>query len=155
VAHVDPAKLEMAERLRAYEPEQLDPERGIGRVRHTGESLLYPRIPDELLEETAVDAEHLRLLRAVGIHSVLIVPMTAESRTIGALTMVNAESGRTFDQNDLEVAEQIAERAALAVTNAHLYTERSEVALTLQPDLLPDALPEIPGWEIATAVLRG
>ena len=150
VAHVDPAKLDMAERLRAYEPEKLDPERGLGRVRHTGESLLYPRIPDELLAETAVDAEHLRLLRAVGIHSVLIVPMTAESRTIGALTMVNAESGRTFDQNDLEFAEQIAERAALAVTNARLYTERSEVALTLQRSLLPDALPEIPGWEIAT-----
>ncbi len=149
VAHVDPAKLEMAERLRAYEPERLDPERGLGRVRRTGESLLYPRIPDELLEETAADAEHLRLLRAVGIHSVLIVPMVSEGRALGTLTMVNAESGRTFDHDDLEFAEQIAERAALAVTNARLYTERSEVALTLQRGLLPDALPEIPGWEIA------
>jgi PAS domain S-box-containing protein len=150
VAHVDPAKLQMAERLRAYEPQELDPEQGLGRVRQTGQSLLYPRISDELVAAVAVDAEHLRLLRAVGIRSVLIVPMKVSNRTIGVLTMVNAESGRTFDQGDLEFAEQIAERASLAVENARLYTERSEVASTLQRSLLPDAIPDIPGWEIAT-----
>jgi PAS domain S-box-containing protein len=149
VAHIDPAKLAMAERLRAYEPQELDPEQGLGRVRRTGEPLLYPQIPDELIVDAAVDAEHLRLLRAVGLRSALIVPMMARSRTIGALTMVNAESGRTFEQDDQEFAAQIAERAALAVENSRLYTERSEVALTLQRSLLPEALPEIPGWEIA------
>jgi PAS domain S-box-containing protein len=149
VAHVDPKKLETAERLRAFEPEQLDPDQGIGLVRRTGQSVLYTEIPDELLVEAAVDAEHLSLLREVGMRAVLIVPMKARSRTIGTLTMVSAESGRSFDQGDLEFAEQIAERAALAVENARLYSERSEVARTLQDSLLPEALPEIPGWEIA------
>lgn len=149
VAHIDPAKLEMAERLRAYEPQELDPEQGLGRVRRTGEPLLYREIPDELIVAAAVDAEHLRLLRAVGLRSALVVPMVARGRTIGALTMVNAESGRTFEPDDQEFAAQIAERAALAVENARLYTERSEVALTLQRSLLPEALPAIPGWEIA------
>jgi PAS domain S-box-containing protein len=153
VAHSDPTKLEMAERLRAFEPEELDPERGIGRVRRTGEALLYTEIPDELLVQAAVDAEHLRLLRAVGMRAVLIVPMKARSRTIGALTMVSSESGRSFDQGDLEFAEQIAERAALAVENAQLYSVRSEVARTLQRSLLPEALPTIPGWEIAALYL--
>ncbi|HTD57659.1 MAG TPA: SpoIIE family protein phosphatase [Solirubrobacteraceae bacterium] len=150
VAHVDPTKLEMAERLRAFEPDELDPDQGIGLVRRTGQSALYTEIPDNLLVEAAVDEEHLALLRAVGMRAVLIVPMKARSRTIGALTMVSAESGRTFDQGDLEFAEQIAERAALAVENARLYSERSEVARTLQDSLLPEALPEIPGWEVAT-----
>jgi PAS domain S-box-containing protein len=149
VAHVDPDKVQMAERLRAYEPERLDPERGLGLVRRTGESLLYPQVPAALLERAAVDAEHLRLLRAVGIRSALIVPLRAEGRVLGALTLVNAESGRTFDETDLDFAEQIAERAALAVANARLYTERSEIALTLQRSLLPDELPAIPGWEVA------
>jgi PAS domain S-box-containing protein len=149
VAHVDPGKLEMAERLRSFEPEQLDPNQGLGLVRRTGESALYTEIPDHLLVEAAVDEEHLALLRAVGMRAVLIVPMKVRDRTIGALTMVSAESGRTFDQGDLEFAEQIAERAALAVENARLYSERSEVARTLQDSLLPEALPEIPGWEIA------
>jgi PAS domain S-box-containing protein len=150
VAHVDPKKLETAERLRAFEPEELDPSQGLGMVRRTGESLLYTDIPDELLVQAAVDAEHLSLLREVGMRAVLIVPMKTRTRTIGALTMVSAESGRSFDQGDLEFAEQIAERAALAVENARLYSERSEVARTLQDSLLPEALPEIPGWELAT-----
>jgi serine phosphatase RsbU (regulator of sigma subunit) len=76
--------------------------------------------------------------------------MIGRSRTIGALTLVSAESGRTFDDSDMEFAEQIAERAALAVENARLYSERTAVARTLQSSLLPEALPEVPGWEIAT-----
>jgi PAS domain S-box-containing protein len=149
VAHADPKKLEMAERLRAFEPEELDPDQGLGLVRRTGESVLYTEIPDHLLVEAAVDDEHLALLRAVGMRAVLIVPMKARSRTIGTLTMVSAESGRSFDRGDQEFAEQIAERAALAVENARLYSERSEVARTLQDSLLPEALPQIPGWRIA------
>jgi serine phosphatase RsbU (regulator of sigma subunit) len=83
------------------------------------------------------------------MRSVLIVPMVGRARTVGALTLVSAESGRTFDQGDVEFAGQIAERAALAVENARLYTERSEIARTLQSSLLPEALPALPGWEIA------
>jgi serine phosphatase RsbU (regulator of sigma subunit) len=83
------------------------------------------------------------------MRSVLIVPMVGRTRTIGALTLVSAESGRTFDQGDVEFAGRIAERAALAVENARLYTERSEIARTLQSSLLPEALPVLPGWEIA------
>jgi PAS domain S-box-containing protein len=149
VAHTDPGKVALADRLRRYEPEQLDTERGIGRVMRSGEPLLYPEITDEMLVAGAVNDEHLRLLREIGFRSALIVPMAARGRTIGALTMVTADSGRVLTGSDLEFAQQIAERAALAVDNARLYTERAEVARTLQDSLLPSKLPEIPGWEIA------
>ena len=149
IAHSQADKLRMAERLRAYEPEELDPNQGLGRVRRTGEPLWYPEIPDELLVGAAVDEEHLLLLRAVGMRAVLIVPLRVGSRTIGALTMVNAESGRSFGSGDVEFAQQIAARAALAVENARLYSERSTVARTLQNSLLPEAIPAIPGWDIA------
>jgi PAS domain S-box-containing protein len=149
IAHSRPEKLEMAERLRAYEPESLDPEQGLGRVLRTGESLLYTDIADELLVGAAVDDEHLRLLREVGMRAVLIVPLAIGTRTIGALTLVNSESGRSFDAGDVEFAEQIASRAALAVESARLYSERSAVARTLQNSLLPEAIPEIPGWDVA------
>ncbi len=149
IAHSDPAKLRTASRLRTYEPEHLDPERGLGRVLRTGESQLYTKIPDQLLEAAAVDEQHLELLRAVGMRSALIVPLAIGARTIGALTMVNADSGRSFDQGDLAFAEQIAARAALAVQSARLYSERSNVARTLQNSLLPEAIPQIPGWEPA------
>jgi serine phosphatase RsbU (regulator of sigma subunit) len=80
---------------------------------------------------------------------VLIVPLSIRERTIGALTMVSAESGRTFDSGDVEFAEQIATRAALAVERARLYSERAVISRTLQNSLLPDAIPSIPGWEVA------
>ena len=62
VAHRDPSKLELAERLRQFEPEELSPERGVGRILHTGASELYQDIPDEALAAAAVDDEHLTLL---------------------------------------------------------------------------------------------
>ncbi|HEX3452749.1 MAG TPA: SpoIIE family protein phosphatase [Solirubrobacteraceae bacterium] len=149
IAHIDPAKIRTAERLRAFEPKVLNPDQGLGLVLRTGESQLYTDIPDELLVAAAIDDEHLGLLREVGMRSVLIVPLSIRERTIGALTMVSAESGRTFDSGDVEFAGQIAARAALAVESARLYSERSAIALTLQSSLLPDAIPEIPGWEVA------
>lgn len=149
VAHVDPARVELAARLREYEPEHMQPDRGIGRVIATGEPVLYNEIPDELVRASAVDERHLELLRQVGLRAVLLVPMKIRGRTIGTISLVSSESGRTFDAGDVEFAEQIAERAALAVENARLYGERAGIARTLQASLLPEALPELPGWELA------
>jgi len=149
IAHIDPTKIEMAERLRAYQPTQPDPNRGLGKVLRTGEAELIPDIPDELLVEGATDEHHLSLLRAVGLRSALVVPMKVRGRTIGAISMVAAESERRFDREHVDFACQIADRAALAVENARLYTERTHIAQTLQASLLPDSLPAIEGWEVA------
>ncbi len=148
-AHRDPEKLALAERLRGYEPAQVDPGQGLGRVVRVGESELYPVITDQMLAPAARDAEHLALLRAVGLHSVLIVPLRTPERTVGAMTLVSAESGRRFDDDDRRFAEQLADRAGVAVENARLYQARSRTAATLQRSLLPEIVPEIPGWEVA------
>jgi hypothetical protein len=66
IAHVDPSKIEMAESLRAYQPTQPDPSRGLGKVLQTGEAELIPDIPDELLVEGATDERHLSLLSRSG-----------------------------------------------------------------------------------------
>lgn len=148
-AHRDPAKLALAERLREYQPEELDPDQGLGMVMRTGESQLLAEITDEMLEPAARDDEHLRLLREVGLRSALIVPLRTATRTFGAMTLVNSESGRRFTEEDLRFAEQLADRAAVAVENARLYQARSRTAATLQRSLLPDTVPQISGWEVA------
>lgn len=150
VAHRDSAKLELAERLRRYEPDQLDPDRGVGRVLYTGASELYQDISDEALVQAAVDDEHLALLRAVGFRSAILVPLKARGRVFGVMTLVTAESMRRFDEDDREFADQVAARAAIAVDNARLATARRETAQTLQRSLLPDVVPDIDGWSIAT-----
>jgi PAS domain S-box-containing protein len=153
VAHVDPARLALASELRNYGPARLDRDHGLGLVLHTGVSALYPEITDELLRQRAIDDRQLELLRSVGMRSVVMVPMRLGGRTLGAMTLVSAESGRVLDQFDVATAEQIASRAAVAIENSRLYSERSRIAHTLQQSLVPDQLPDIPGFELASAYL--
>jgi PAS domain S-box-containing protein len=153
VAHVDPERLSLAEALRQYTPDRPDPKQGLGLVMRTGQALLYPEIGDEMLVQAAVDERHLELLRAVGFRSALIVPMRLGDRTLGAMTLVSAESAWPLDRFDLELAEQTATRAAVAIENSRLYSERSAIARTLQQSLLPEELPAVPGYELASMYL--
>ena len=125
VAHADPDKvrraLEMAERY----PMPADAPTGAPNVIRTGRSELYSHIPDEMLVAAAIDAGHLEALRALDVRSALIVPMQAHGRTLGALTLIGAESGRHFSEEDLPVAEEIGRRAALAIENAELFQAAS------------------------------
>ena len=82
---------------------------------------------------------------------VIVVPLAiAEKPPIGALSLAMAESGRTFGEGDLALAAELGRRAAIAVENARLYAERSQIAATLQQSLLPPDLPEIPGFRLAS-----
>ena len=122
----------------------------------TGQPVLVPEIPESALVASARDAEHRRILRELGLKSYLVVPLVAGGRTLGAITLVSAESGRRYGSAELELAEELARRAALAVDNARLYRGRSEIARTLQGSLLPSRLPEVPGVEdVSPAWLAG
>jgi len=150
VAHVDPEKTEMARRLGERYPSRLDAPSGVAQVLRDGLPQVINQITDEMLAAAAHDDEHLELLRAVGMHAGLVVPMSAGGRTLGAISLVSAESGRQFHPADVDLAREIARRAATAIENARLYTERSHIARTLQKELLPGRMPQIPGWNVAT-----
>jgi PAS domain S-box-containing protein len=149
LAHSDPAVREWALELSKRYPPDPDAPAGVYQVIRTGQAELYPEIPDELLRQGAQDDEHYRILSEFGMRSVIIVPMLTRGRTIGALTFVNGNSGRRFDEQDVELAQELGRRCATAVDNARLYTERSYIARTLQESLLPVELPDIPGVEAA------
>jgi serine phosphatase RsbU (regulator of sigma subunit) len=101
------------------------------------------------------DERLLRIIRDLDLRSAMTVPLIARDRTIGAITFVFAESGRTYTPRDVAVAEELAHRAALAIDNARLYHERSEIADTLQASFLPPSLPPVPGFDIAAGYLAG
>lgn len=149
LAHMDPEQLAVAQELHAHLPERVDPTQALGRVLSTGQSVLHPRIDDEMLARAARDERHLQLLRALRLRSALIVPMRLGARILGALTL-GAESARVLDRHDVELAEQVAARAATAIENSRLYSERSAIARTLQRSLLPERLPAMPGYELAS-----
>lgn len=125
IAHADPEREPAANRLRDFPTDQGGSHPAL-QVLRTGEPLLIEEIPDEMVVEVARDEEHLRILREVGMHSAMVVPLNARGRTLGALTLVAAESGRRFDEEQLAMAMEFAYRAALAADNARLLQESQE-----------------------------
>jgi serine phosphatase RsbU (regulator of sigma subunit) len=83
------------------------------------------------------------------LESAMIVPLVSGDALVGALSLMTVEGGRRYSEADVALVDEVARRAALAVQNAKLFAERSTVAATLQRALLPPALPEIPGVEVA------
>ncbi len=149
VAHVDPAKIELAIDLeRRYPADPRDPN-GPWEAIRTGQSQLMPEIPDELLVQGARDEEHLRIARALDLRSALVVPLTTRGRVLGVLTWVTAESDRRYAESDLAFAEDLGKRAAIAIDNAQLYSETRQTAVHLQHAILPARMPDLDGWEIA------
>jgi serine phosphatase RsbU (regulator of sigma subunit) len=149
IAHVDPAKVELAHEIERRYPQRSDVQTGVAAVVASGKPEIYPEISDEMLEQGTQDSEHLELMRTVGIRSAMIVPMIARGRTLGAITFIASDKSRRFGDNDLSLAEELARRAATSVDNARLYGDRAYIARTLQESLLPPHLPDVPGVELA------
>ena len=154
LAHADPGKEAEGRALRErYPPDPTTPA-GSHAVLRDGRPQLYAEVTDAMLVAGAQDAEHLAAARRLDIGTVMIVPMRSGGRTLGVMTFVRGR-GRRYDDDDLRFAEDLAGRAATAVENARLYTERSDVAHTLQASLLPEQLPQLPGWRAAADYRAG
>ena len=152
-AHADPEKEELLGRLGEHRLfGEGDPGSTAGVLR-TGTSVLIPELPEKDFYERELDGEHLELLRALEPRSMMSVPLLARGRTLGAMTLVSSGPDRRYDDEDLLLAENLSYRCALAVDNARLYRDRSEIARTLQRSLLPPHLPEIPGVELGAEYL--
>jgi PAS domain S-box-containing protein len=151
-AHPDPEKQRMAEELSARYPSDENASHGVPEVLRTGEAELVSDIPPKLLEDAAVDEEHLRLLRSLDLRSYMIVPLIARGRTLGAITLLCAESGGRYDRSDLVFAEELAHRAATALDNARLYrdAERARSQTTRILASITDAFFTLDrGWRFA------
>jgi PAS domain S-box-containing protein len=155
LAHSDPSKVAMAEDLRRRFPPDPDAGTGVPGILKGGPAELFREIPDALLAQAIRDPEQLAGLRAIGMRSVMIAPMRLNDVTLGAITFVTADSGRTFEEDDFAFAQDLALRTATAVQNARLYEEQARVAHTLQASLLPDRLVEVPGWLGAASYQAG
>lgn len=126
VSHVDPQKVAMAREVARRWPPDPDAPHGVPQVIRTGETAWAAEITDDILTTIARDEDHLRILRDLGLRSVIIAPMVARGRVLGALTLVVAESGRRYGAADVAMAEDLARRAAMAVDNARLHREAQE-----------------------------
>ncbi|MGZ6775143.1 MAG: SpoIIE family protein phosphatase [Blastococcus sp.] len=105
---------------------------------------MTPELRTAIFSRPGAEEAFLRL----GGTSVLVVPMVARRRTLGAMALVMASEDRAFTRDDVELIQDLAGRAALAMDNVRLYQREHVVADTLQRSLLPE-LPPVPGLETA------
>ena len=94
----------------------------------TKHPLLFAKVTNELLENLAATPKELRLLKAAGARSAMLVPLFARGRRLGLLVLWYDVSDRCYDVSDLNFAEKLAKRAAYDIDNARLHTdlERAE-----------------------------
>lgn len=135
VAHADPAKLAVARELVERYPPDPSGTFGAPNVIRTGKPELWTHIEDELIARTTRAPDQLRMLRELGLASYLIVPLSARGRVFGTLSLISADPGRRYDQSALDLAENLAARAGLAIDNARLFRE-AQHAIRLREQVL-------------------
>jgi PAS domain S-box-containing protein len=123
---------------------------GLTRLLATGESSLHPQVGRATLAEYAHSATHLREMHELGITSLVVVPLRAGRRVVGAMAFAITGSDRCYGDADLALAEELGQRIGAAIDSARLYDERSRTAATLMASLRPPAIPDLPGWATAS-----
>lgn len=126
ICHLDQAGAELVRELRRRSPH---PQQRPDTPR------LYERVTEEDLLASTDAPERLDMLRALDAWSAVFAPIAARGRVFGAITLLTAESERQFDRNDLELAELLGRRIAIAIDNALLY-EDAQAATRAREELL-------------------
>jgi PAS domain S-box-containing protein len=148
-AHGDPNKQELLDRLRSCRPDPSAPE-GAPRAFRTGDVVSYSDItPEQLSVGTATwplvgtrDPEHLHTLRELGMRSLLCVPIRGRTGVDAVIMLVSETDPRRYDADDVILAQNLADRAAIALENGRLLSEALE-AVRARDDFLAVAAHEL------------
>jgi signal transduction histidine kinase len=120
---INPANAILLEHIEnRYPPDQGDPQ-GVAEVMRSGKAVLHPELPEGALAAMAQSPEHLEILRQLSIRSWMGVPLVVRGRTQGVMVLATTGHDRRYEPRDLDLAEALSLRAALAIENARLYRE--------------------------------
>ncbi|HEX2138395.1 MAG TPA: ATP-binding protein [Woeseiaceae bacterium] len=136
MAHRDPEKKRYVEALAAADPPTLYDDWGVGPVIRSGEPMITANVTQELFEKSLQSKSQRDALRQLRPRSILLAPLKARGRTVGAIALVtDASSTHGFEPGDLELARELASHAALLIDNSRLYTEATS-AIRARDDMI-------------------
>ncbi|MGW4824762.1 SpoIIE family protein phosphatase [Streptomyces sp. NPDC004227] len=105
-------------------------------------------VDERAIGASSCHTDVVQRLRELGVHSLLMVPLLARGRVLGAAGFFRSVPSRPFSPDDVTLARDMASRAAVYLDNARLYTREHDTAVTLQRTLLPHRLTPPPGIEV-------
>ena len=158
--HVDPLKVALARELQEAML-AASGAAGAAAIRNRT-PVLVREIDDEALATFGFDERQLEIARSLAPHSYVTVPLVARDKVFGMISLVTAESGRVYGEDDLTLAQELARHAAAAIDNARLYAEaermgRAARALEAVGDgvVLVDSGGVIRLWNTAAGTITG
>ena len=153
VRHRDPALAHLVDQLRSRHLPRRSARHPSARALQSGGPEWVRTVDDEFLRAVAVDDEHLEAVRALDLAAVVAVPLTAEGRHLGVLTVATDRERGPFTVADVEVVEQLALQLGLVVARAQRFDLAVRTSHALQDNLLPPAPPALEGLGIAVRYL--
>ena len=142
--HADPARRELLARYTDVRLDWLPPDSPVARALTLGTPVTESVRSVLALMQPGASAQ---LLRALGPESVVVLPLTAESRTVGVLTLYQ-DADRVMSEADVRTAAEVAAQAGRAVERVHRHSQQVQLAEALQRSLLTEP-PVLPGVEVA------
>lgn len=128
IYHPDPEKQSLAQQLEATWLPEPDDSFGAPAMLRDARTIAITENIEATLAASAHSVDNLHILRQLGIGSLLTVPLVARQRLLGAITFVGGQRASSYSRADVELAEDLAARGALALDNAQVY----DLALVLQ-----------------------
>jgi PAS domain S-box-containing protein len=150
VAGANPEMAARLEEIRRQTP--LDPagQHPVAQVLREDRPMIWRELSSPgVVEDIAQNDDHRRLMSDAGYNSAAVVALRAWGRTLGALSFLHVKPDLRYDSRDLEFLAELGDRAAMALDNARLYTERDRIAENLQRGLRPAGPERVPGLEVA------
>lgn len=144
--HKDADKIEWARQYRKNYPPDPNGNVGAAVVLKTGKPGFVPVVTDEMISAIVTDPDQLKAVREIGMQSVIIVPINQKDKIIGVANFISSQTGRYFDEVDLEFAKNFAGLIGLSLENARLNEEAfSEITIRKKAEyqfrFLADAIP--------------
>lgn len=128
VAHTDPRKADVVWELgRRFPPRRVEGS-VIGRAFRDGAPTWLSEVTDEVIDRATEYPEQRSLLRSLGLRWFLCAPLSAGARVVGVLTLATTGPGRSFREEDVALAQEVARRIGVTLDNARLYREAREAS---------------------------
>ena len=151
--HGDPARQHLVDVLLEWAP----PARGLPypaqRALTEGRTQWLTAPDDSWLAEVVRDPRELAAVQQLELASIVSVPLSAEGRLLGALTLSADRRRGPFTAADVEVVEQLANQVSLVMAKAQRYELEARTSHLLQATLLPPPPPEVAGVTVAVRYL--
>ncbi|PTL78245.1 ATP-binding sensor histidine kinase [Vitiosangium sp. GDMCC 1.1324] len=144
VAHVEPAKEKLLHELMEKYPPSWESPEPLAHVLRTGQPVLLAELDESVVRQLNRSRQEgfFDLLRTITIRTGMIVPLVARTKTLGAITFASSTAGRRYGEAELNLAQELARRAAVSIDNARLYGD-SQAAIQLRDDFLSVAAHEL------------